>query len=455
MEDEQRHQHGNENRVEDPHGEHPHRLLRGHFHVYHPLRKVRPRVGVALPARAGEVRLVHPRRRVGRGEDVVETVARGAVGGLGHPVLQGDPVKGVHVGREPLLGQGVPAGDPFLFVAGGTGLRDVLGENRRRRVADLGDLVLPVAVRAYGRLGDPAAHPLPVDAPIILLQDAGVALPAHRRDVLPVGGGAWLVPREDRMVAVAVRADRSPQQARLLEGHPVDALLVRLHHLPAGQPVLLLDRAVLVALEAHAHDVQAERPRGGIPAFADVVLPVTVGTPCGLVGAFRVSLPVRAPGVGLLRVRVALDARDPLQFAVGGFRAGVAHRAGSFSVHGSPVRLLIDEQRQRSPAGEGFLDRLVAVALHAFPPDKGRGGCGPGLQEHRRGQDHGQEQHLQPFHDPSGAIRVVSGAGAFPGSEAASISSSSSACSRSMWCRESFPSIQVNESGAKSGLIIT
>jgi len=47
------------------------------------------------------------------------------------------------------------------------------------------------------------------------------------------------------------------------------------------------------------------------------------------------------------------------------------------------------------------------------------------------------------------------GAGAFPGSEAASISSSSSACSRSMWCRESFPSIQVNESGAKSGLMIT
>src|SRR5512134_2821148 len=152
-------------------------------------------------------------------------------------------------------------------MAGGAGLRDVPGEHRRGRIADLGDPVLSMAVRAYGRLGDAAAHSLPVHALLVLFHDAGVALPAHRRDVLAVGRGARLVPGEDRMVSVAVRADRGPEQARFLQGLAVDAHLVRLHHILPGQLVLVRDRPILVALEARAHDVQAERPRAGVLAL--------------------------------------------------------------------------------------------------------------------------------------------------------------------------------------------
>ena len=246
-----------------------------------------------------------------------------------------------------------------------------------------------------------------------------------------------------------------PVRPGLLRRHPVDALLVGDHHLLVRQVVLLLDRLVLVAPQAGRHDVEAEGPRRGILRLADVVLPVAVVARRDVRDALRPHLPVGAHGVRFRGVAVAPAAVDLRELFVRRFRVGVTGDAGALPVDRGTVRLQVDVERQRLPVGQRLLDRLVPVAIHALAHARGGPGGKAGRQQRRGGEDRGKIVADHPLHSSSVAIRVTSGGGVSPRRSYASISSSSMACSCSMSCRESFPSIQVKDMGAKSGFRIT
>ena len=187
----------------------------------------------------------------------------------------------------------------------------------------------------------------------------------------------------------------------------------------------------------------------------DVVLPVAVGAPRDVGDALRPRLPVGTHGVRSRGVDMAPAAVDLRELFVGSLRIDVAGDATARPVDRAAVRLEVDMERERLPVGQRLLDRLVPVAVHALAHARGVPGGKSGRQQHRGGEDGGKIMADHPVHSSSGAIRVTSGGGVSPRRTYSSISSSSMACSCSMSCRESFPSIQVKDMGAKSGFTNT
>ena len=125
------------------------------------------------------------------------------------------------------------------------------------------------------------------------------------------------------------------------------------------------------------------------------------------------------------------------------------------TVEARPRELMrVDEQRLPLPAGKRLLDLLVPVTFLAIA-DRGTRIRRRGQRDSRGRQECGEKERSQRFHFSSVSRMDDPGTASSPRRSLSSISSSSSGCSCAMWWRESFPSIQVSDMGAKSGLMIT
>ena len=296
------------------------------------------------------------------------------------------------------------------------------------RIGGLADVVLPVAVGAVGRVGDPAGQRRPVHALPVDGEDAVVALPAGRGEIPLVDRGRGVGALQHVVGAVAVRARGGLVQPLRHDRLVVDPPVVhpggpRDAHVP-----LRGDLGVRVAPGAGGGEVAVVDRRGGEGPFRHRVGAVAIRAR----RAVDDGLAVGGDHVPALRVDgghlgVATGAVHPLH--PGGVRQvldiRVAVGAGDVRVHGGLVRRGVDVERHAGELPEGALgalhpsrrhvgrlfrrgpaeDRRVAVAVEALPVVQRGGGAGEKRKD-RQGEDRREEgpdrtpARISPSHPP-------------------------------------------------------
>src|SRR6185503_2833691 len=141
--------------------------------------------------------------------DVVDAVARGAVGHRLAPRAQRQAVVAVGERRHLVARQVVPLGQALVGVAAPAGHAGHAGGiDERLRLAGRQDRVLAVAVGAHRRPGHAPPHGFAVDAGRVGVADLAVAGPAGFGDLPVVDLRLLVAAGADPVGAVAVRAGR-------------------------------------------------------------------------------------------------------------------------------------------------------------------------------------------------------------------------------------------------------
>ncbi len=239
----------------------------------------------------------------------------------------------------------------------------------RADVALLLDGVLAVAIDAGRRVMNAGRDGLPVNAPRVGLADVFVALPAGRRDGLPVELRLRIRGAVEVVGAVAIGADGcggDPPGVR----SAVDGLLVTHHHAGLAEIVLLHLLRIAMAAPAGRRNVSPGDGRLGVARVQQRVR-VAVAILAGrrlqdalvhrlAVVALRVDLRLHAVAVAAQH-RVVAEAVLVRQ----GRDLGVTAGAQVLPVNGGRVGRLVHEQGDRLPVIPGPGQILVAVTSKA------------------------------------------------------------------------------------------
>jgi len=181
-------------------------------------------VAGGLAAGLREVRREDHRLGIGGRPDLMNAMAVDAIR-LGRPSeTNGDPVKTLDEGPDPVLWNAVFSHDFGTGMADRTRVGDMGLRRRRLGRGRGGDGVLAVAIHAEGDIGVPLQRFTAVDAAGVFLEDQPVAFAAGRRVLGREMGRAHAL---DIVNAVTVRADRGEiEQALVVEAPAVDALAI-------------------------------------------------------------------------------------------------------------------------------------------------------------------------------------------------------------------------------------
>ena len=192
---------------------------------------------VTRAARLGQVVLVDVRFRMPRGQDVVDAVARTAIGHRRVARPRGQPVEAVLVGRYRVRDVVLVRQAQVAMTTAAGHLGDVRCENRRGLDVRREDPVLAVAVRADRRFPRAVLCRDPVNALLKGLRDLGVAFAAGVRDVGVEDLRSGVARRVQRVGAVAVVA--GCRVLAFLAHAEVNAVVVGLDRLGHRDSVLL------------------------------------------------------------------------------------------------------------------------------------------------------------------------------------------------------------------------